>query len=80
MSREALAKRSGYSVSGIQAWEDGRWIPRPVSLRDVAQALKVTKADLLAYRPPRVYRATRVGPHQVGAAYLSGWSWEEVAA
>lgn len=46
VSLAALARRAGFSKPSLWAWENGRTIPRPQSLRALARALDVPEALL----------------------------------
>lgn len=76
MSLDDLAAESGWSASLLGYMERGERAVNPRVLRDVEMVIGLPSGSLGWAE----YRATRVGPHVVGSAYLSGWTWEEVAA
>lgn len=48
LSMEALAEQVGTSKSNIHYWELGEWLPSPIQLEPLAQALGVSYEDLFA--------------------------------
>lgn len=80
MPTKEIARRAGYSLAAVYAWLQGRNAPSKFQLRCVCEAMKCRVDDVLSYRIPVEYRATRVGPYTPGRAYESGWSFEEVRA
>lgn len=76
MTLDDLEEVSGYSASLIGYLELGKRGMNPRVMRDLATALGI---DPITFGP-RMWLATRVGPHVVDRCYLSGWSCEEVAA
>lgn len=78
MTVHDLAAESGWSASLLGYLESGERGANPRVIADVEEALGLPRGILLP--EVKVFRATRVGPHVVGSAFLSGWHVEEVAA
>jgi transcriptional regulator with XRE-family HTH domain len=46
LSMDALAEKVGTSKSSVHYWESGEWVPSPMQLEPLAQALGVSYEDL----------------------------------
>lgn len=59
LTQAAFAKRIGRPPSSVSAWVNDGEEPRIATLKEIAEALDTTPAELLAGRWRRVRRATK---------------------